>query len=54
MINEYGGHKSLATNSEMEIYAVLYSLAIIIKKCKKGDTVNIYSDSNYVVQAVNL
>ena len=53
-IEEYGDYKNIATNSEMEIFAVLYSLDIVLEKCKEGDEVEIYSDSNYVVQAINL
>lgn len=53
-IEEYGDYKDNATNSEMEIYAMLYSLDIVLKRCNKEDIVDIYSDSNYVVQAINL
>jgi len=43
------GGKALTTNNEMELTAVVRALGALKEKCR----VNIYSDSLYVVNAVN-
>lgn len=47
------GNKKNATNNEMELLAVLAILHVLEKFLKKNDTVIIYSDSAYVVNAIN-
>lgn len=47
------GNKKNATNNEMELLAVLAILHVLERFVKKNDTVTIYSDSAYVVNAIN-
>lgn len=47
------GNKKNATNNEMELLAVIAIFHVLEKFLKKNDVVNIYSDSAYVVNAIN-
>lgn len=47
------GNKKNATNNEMELLAVLAILHVLERFLKKNDTVIVYSDSAYVVNAIN-
>lgn len=47
------GNKKKATNNEMELLAVLAILHVLERFLKKNDCVTIYSDSAYVVNAIN-
>lgn len=47
------GNKKNATNNEMELLAVISILHVLQQHLKKKDEVIIYSDSAYVVNAVN-
>ena len=47
------GNKKNATNNEMELLAVISILHVLEQHIKKNDEVLIYSDSAYVVNAIN-
>ena len=51
-INGYGGVVG-ATNNQMEITAAIKALEGCIQLAQKGDTVEIYSDSAYLVDCFN-
>lgn len=52
-VKEYADHVEKATNNQMEIYAVLYSMQVLYKVLKTSDKVDIHSDSEYVVKSIN-
>lgn len=47
------GAKKNATNNEMELLAVVSALRQICASAKKADEVEIYTDSAYIVNAIN-
>lgn len=47
------GAKRNATNNEMELLAVVSALRIVSKTLKKGDTIEIFTDSAYIVNTIN-
>lgn len=46
---EFSGGEKMTTNNRMEMFAVIYALEQLKEKCE----VNVYSDSAYVVNAIN-
>ncbi len=56
-VREYNGHNKLATNNQMEIYAVLFAMSFATQnlntESSSDDEIEIYSDSLYVVKGVN-
>lgn len=47
------GNKKNATNNEMELLAVINILRVVNQFVSKNDTIEIHSDSAYVVNAIN-
>lgn len=52
-VREYNGRFENATNNQMEIYAVLFSLTFILANLNENDSVEIWSDSEYTVKGCN-
>lgn len=50
-VHEIGGHVEHATNNQMELTAVIESLKHL-KKYKKEDPIEIFSDSKYVILGI--
>lgn len=50
---QYSGHNVSTTNNRMELTAVIQCMKKIIKSGNKSDLHEIYSDSAYVVNAIN-
>ena len=46
--NQSGGCK-ITTNNEMELYAIYASMRNFLDNCKKGDKIEIYTDSGYCI-----
>jgi len=49
---ELGGYQKLATNNQMEILAAIKALEYIYDSRKKLDQISIYTDSNYLINAI--
>lgn len=47
------GNKKNATNNEMELLAAVNILRVVNRFIKRGDKIIVYSDSAYVVNAIN-
>ena len=52
-VAEFNGHKKIATNNQMEMMGVINVFKNLLEEVKIGDTIEIYSDSQYVVKGCN-
>lgn len=49
---EYSGGLKLATNNQMEMYAVEHAMSLINSVCEEEDKITIHSDSQYTIKGL--